>query len=192
MSLDEGLAAFSASLVSGEETSAADQRDLLSILAENLRDSQDQLRESQDQLRESQGQFRDRQNQLRESDGQLRESQGQFRVSQDQLRKSQDELRENQGQYRDSQDQLRDSQNQLRESQDHTQAMIKEIEHLHRALESRDIIGQAKGILIERYDVDAAEAFELLVKLSQTSNTALTVIAEKVVEIGHPDVKPRD
>jgi ANTAR domain/GAF domain len=49
------------------------------------------------------------------------------------------------------------------------------------ALASRDIIGQAKGILMERFDVDAVAAFELLKRLSQDSNRPLATIAEQLV-----------
>lgn len=49
------------------------------------------------------------------------------------------------------------------------------------ALASRDVIGQAKGMLMERFDIDAAAAFDLLKRLSQESNTKLVDIAEKVV-----------
>ena len=49
------------------------------------------------------------------------------------------------------------------------------------ALASRDVIGQAKGILMERFDIDAVAAFELLRRLSQESNTRLTDIAERLV-----------
>jgi hypothetical protein len=50
------------------------------------------------------------------------------------------------------------------------------------ALESRDIIGQAKGMLMERFKIDAVQAFELLKRLSQNSNTALASIARQLVE----------
>ncbi|KDE96810.1 hypothetical protein Y900_029680 [Mycolicibacterium aromaticivorans JS19b1 = JCM 16368] len=50
------------------------------------------------------------------------------------------------------------------------------------ALASRDIIGQAKGVIMERFDVDAIQAFALLTKLSQETNTPLRVIAERLVE----------
>lgn len=50
----------------------------------------------------------------------------------------------------------------------------------------RDIIGQAKGMLMERFNVDAAAAFQLLVNLSQNSNIRVEVIAQKLVEIDHP------
>ena len=51
------------------------------------------------------------------------------------------------------------------------------------ALASRDIIGQAKGILMQQFDVDAVRAFELLKRLSQESNTPLVDIACRVVEL---------
>ncbi|WP_205875773.1 ANTAR domain-containing protein [Mycobacterium camsae] len=63
---------------------------------------------------------------------------------------------------------------------------LAEVEHLRHAIESRDIIGQAKGMLMERFDVDAAAAFDLLVKLSQDSNTRLEKIARTLVNIDHP------
>jgi transcriptional regulator with GAF, ATPase, and Fis domain len=52
------------------------------------------------------------------------------------------------------------------------------------ALTSRDIIGQAKGMIMERFDVDAVRAFELLRSLSQNSNTRLASVAEELVSRG--------
>jgi transcriptional regulator with GAF, ATPase, and Fis domain len=49
------------------------------------------------------------------------------------------------------------------------------------ALASRDIIGQAKGIIMERFSIDAVQAFELLRRLSQTSNVPLRDIAQQFV-----------
>nr|WP_232375415.1 GAF and ANTAR domain-containing protein [Mycolicibacterium baixiangningiae] len=54
------------------------------------------------------------------------------------------------------------------------------------ALASRDIIGQAKGMIMERFDVDAVRAFELLKRLSQDSNTSLVTVAERLVTADHP------
>jgi GAF domain-containing protein len=54
------------------------------------------------------------------------------------------------------------------------------------ALVSRDLIGQAKGIIMERFGVDAVRAFELLVKVSQNSNTRVAEVAAEVVARG-PD-----
>jgi GAF domain-containing protein len=55
-------------------------------------------------------------------------------------------------------------------------------EQFKKALASRDIIGQAKGMLMERYGVNAIQAFDLLRKLSQDSNTALIQVAADLVE----------
>jgi transcriptional regulator with GAF, ATPase, and Fis domain len=52
------------------------------------------------------------------------------------------------------------------------------------ALASRDIIGQAKGMIMERFGVDAVRAFELLRSLSQNSNTRLALVAEELVSRG--------
>jgi GAF domain-containing protein len=50
------------------------------------------------------------------------------------------------------------------------------------ALASRDLIGQAKGIIMERFDVDAVRAFELLRRVSQESNTPVKEIAARLTE----------
>ena len=57
------------------------------------------------------------------------------------------------------------------------------IAHLELALESRDIIGQAKGILMERHAIDADEAFARLVVMSQHTNVKLREVAENLVEL---------
>ncbi len=49
------------------------------------------------------------------------------------------------------------------------------------ALASRDVIGQAKGVLMERFDIDAVAAFELIRKLSQESNTKIADVARRLV-----------
>jgi GAF domain-containing protein len=54
-----------------------------------------------------------------------------------------------------------------------------------RALASRDTIGQAKGMIMERYSVDAVQAFDVLRKLSQDSNVPLAKIAAELVEKSH-------
>jgi GAF domain-containing protein len=60
-------------------------------------------------------------------------------------------------------------------------------EQFRSALASRDIIGQAKGMIMERFKLDAVQAFELLKRLSQNSNTPLVVVARQLVEAEHPD-----
>ena len=54
-------------------------------------------------------------------------------------------------------------------------------EQFKRALSSRDTIGQAKGMIMERYGVDAVRAFEVLRKLSQDSNVPLVQVATELV-----------
>jgi hypothetical protein len=53
---------------------------------------------------------------------------------------------------------------------------------LESALSTRDRIGQAKGIIMERYKVDDVQAFEMLRRLSQDSNTRLIDIAQQVID----------
>jgi len=57
-------------------------------------------------------------------------------------------------------------------------------EQFKKALASRDTIGQAKGMIMERYGVDAVQAFELLRKLSQDSNVPLIKVATELVADG--------
>lgn len=49
------------------------------------------------------------------------------------------------------------------------------------ALASRDMIGQAKGILMHRASVDALQAFTMMLQVSQSTNTKLIKVAELVV-----------
>lgn len=64
---------------------------------------------------------------------------------------------------------------------------VREKEQLRRALSSRDLIGQAKGMLMERYRIDPDNAFLLLARLSQESNTKLVEVAAEVVAAGPGD-----
>lgn len=57
-------------------------------------------------------------------------------------------------------------------------------ERLDRALANRDLIGQAKGILMARHGLRADEAFALLRAHSQRTNSKLVTVAERVVETG--------
>ena len=56
--------------------------------------------------------------------------------------------------------------------------------NLEFALSSRDLIGQAKGILMERYKIGGQEAFEMLVWASQNSHTKLRDVALALTETG--------
>lgn len=50
------------------------------------------------------------------------------------------------------------------------------------AIDKRDTIATAKGILMERHDVDTASAFRLLVEASQSANMKLHQVAAWLVE----------
>jgi hypothetical protein len=64
-------------------------------------------------------------------------------------------------------------------------------EHLQRAVNSRDRIGQAKGILMERFGLDDAAAFQMLVKSSQDTNMKLTDVARWLTsETGKRSARP--
>lgn len=53
------------------------------------------------------------------------------------------------------------------------------------ALDSRDVIGQAKGILVERFTLDSDEAFALLVRSSQDTDVKLVDVARWLVDEAH-------
>ncbi|GII98903.1 GAF domain-containing protein [Sediminihabitans luteus] len=55
-------------------------------------------------------------------------------------------------------------------------------EQLSSAVQTRTIIGQAQGIMMERYGVSAAQAFSVLSRLSQDGNVKLAEIARRVVD----------
>lgn len=50
------------------------------------------------------------------------------------------------------------------------------------ALASRDVIGQAKGIIMERFKLDATRAFAMITKLSQDGNIPVRVLAQQIVD----------
>jgi hypothetical protein len=60
-------------------------------------------------------------------------------------------------------------------------AIAQDHEGLTKALDSRKLIGQAQGILMERFDLDDNRAFEFLTRLSQERNTKLRPIAQWIV-----------
>lgn len=55
---------------------------------------------------------------------------------------------------------------------------------LHRSLSTRDVIGQAKGILMERERLSAGQAFDRLRRASQHLNVKLADIARQLAETG--------
>lgn len=65
-------------------------------------------------------------------------------------------------------------------------SMMRRQDQFRSALASRDIIGQAKGIIMERFGINAVEAFQLLTRVSQQSNVKLIDIARALVDGEHP------
>lgn len=59
-------------------------------------------------------------------------------------------------------------------------------DQLQRALASRDVIGQAKGVLMVQRRITADQAFDLLKAASQESNRKLIDVAEEVARTGAP------
>lgn len=60
-------------------------------------------------------------------------------------------------------------------------ASVHEEEHLNIAVINRTIIGQAEGILMERYDLTADQAFAMLVRVSQEENRRVNILAEELI-----------
>lgn len=56
--------------------------------------------------------------------------------------------------------------------------------NLQTALESRDVVGQAKGILMERFKIDSQNAFNVLVAVSQHTHRKLRDVAEELAATG--------
>jgi GAF domain-containing protein len=54
--------------------------------------------------------------------------------------------------------------------------------NLWQAIDARKLIGQAQGILMERFDLDADQAFGLLRRYSQDKNVKLREVAVRLIE----------
>jgi GAF domain-containing protein len=65
-------------------------------------------------------------------------------------------------------------------------SMLRHQDQFRSALASRDVIGQAKGVVMERFNLDAVEAFELLSRVSQQSNIKLIEVATSLIDSEHP------
>ena len=62
-------------------------------------------------------------------------------------------------------------------------AAARQIEHLKIAMDTRNIIGQAQGVIMASYDVDAHAALSVLTRLSSQSNRKLRVVAAEVAAL---------
>ena len=61
---------------------------------------------------------------------------------------------------------------------------VERAEHLEAALDSRAVIDQAKGILMERFKLTADQAFQALTRVSMETNTKVREVAERFVQTG--------
>jgi GAF domain-containing protein len=58
------------------------------------------------------------------------------------------------------------------------------LENVNSALVNRDVIGQAKGILMERFKITSDQAFAVLAKVSQDTNRKVSAVAEDLARTG--------
>jgi GAF domain-containing protein len=61
-------------------------------------------------------------------------------------------------------------------------AAAQKLEHAVIGLDSRSTIGQAQGILMERFDLDPARAFDVLRRISSHSNRKIYDLASELVQ----------
>lgn len=69
-------------------------------------------------------------------------------------------------------------------------AASRKIEQLGRSVQTRTVIGEAMGIVMERYALDPVRGFQFLQRVSSLTNTKLLAVAEHIVatrEIPSPD-----
>jgi len=67
-------------------------------------------------------------------------------------------------------------------------AAVRRTENLWLAIDARKLIGQAQGILMERFDLSADQAFAVLLRYSQDKNIKLRAVADLLVSKRHlPD-----
>jgi GAF domain-containing protein len=64
------------------------------------------------------------------------------------------------------------------------ESAVERAEHLRTALDSRAVIDQAKGILMERFKLAADQAFQVLARVSMETNTKVRDVAQRFVETG--------
>ncbi|MCW2839189.1 MAG: hypothetical protein JWR55_672 [Aeromicrobium sp.] len=69
-------------------------------------------------------------------------------------------------------------------------AVAERVEGLSTALESRTTIGQAQGILMQKFDIDSDAAFQFLRRISQHENKRLLTVAEAIVVQRDANARP--
>jgi hypothetical protein len=66
------------------------------------------------------------------------------------------------------------------------------MEHMGQAMTGRQVIGQATGIIMERYSLDEDDAFSFLIRVSSQSNVKLRVVAQDIINgVNRRNAKPR-
>ena len=63
---------------------------------------------------------------------------------------------------------------------------------LQESVSSRQVIGTAVGIIMQRYEVTEERAFQFLVRASSTSNIKMRTIAQEVVDTANADFGPEE
>lgn len=61
-------------------------------------------------------------------------------------------------------------------------AEARNVTHLEIAITARTVIGRAEGILMERFDLSATQAFAVLRRVSQHRNVKLNRVAADLVQ----------
>jgi GAF domain-containing protein len=61
-------------------------------------------------------------------------------------------------------------------------ANARQVQNLGAALDARKVVGQAMGILMERFDLDSDRAFAVLRRYSQDQNVKLRDVAQRLIE----------
>ena len=64
----------------------------------------------------------------------------------------------------------------------HEAELVEQEAQLKEALQSRDVIGQAKGILMEREGLDDAKAFQMLTTISQRLNIKVRQVSVLLIQ----------
>jgi hypothetical protein len=66
-------------------------------------------------------------------------------------------------------------------------AYARQVGQLQDAIATRQVIGQAVGVVMERYKLEDARAFGLLTKLSSTENIKLRDLAQQLIDASNQD-----
>ena len=72
-------------------------------------------------------------------------------------------------------------------------AAARDLENVWQAVDTRKLIGQAQGMLMERYRLGPDQAMAVLLRYSQDSNLKLRMVAERLIETSRlPQVPEED